>query len=108
MVQISAIDTGDLTWLCDASVRSASGTTKATFDRAEAAPLSNEYGSCKTVQAAFWPWLRPDSGLGFQAKVLKILLGVSLLDSSLDWSVMAGLVERRIRGKRVKSPLSGP
>ena len=34
-------------------------------------PLSSEYGTCKTVKARFWPWLRPDSGLGFQVEFLK-------------------------------------
>ena len=32
-------------------------------------PLSSEYGTHKTVNSTFWPGqLRPDSGLGFQAK----------------------------------------
>jgi len=32
-------------------------------------PLSSKVGIIETVKARFWPWL--DSGLGFQAKVLK-------------------------------------
>jgi len=33
-------------------------------------PLSREYGTFKTVKARCWPWLRPNSGLGFQVKVV--------------------------------------
>ena len=46
------------------------------------ASLSSEHGTGKTVKANLWPWLRPDSGLGFQVKVLKPFRAVlSLLGS---------------------------
>ena len=34
-------------------------------------PLPCEYGTYETVKARFWLWLWPDSGLGFQVKVLE-------------------------------------
>jgi len=39
-------------------------------------PLSSELGTNGTVKARFRPWLRPDSGRGFQVKVLKPFKGV--------------------------------
>ena len=34
-------------------------------------PLWSKYGTYRTAKARFWPWPRPDSGPGFQVKVVQ-------------------------------------
>ena len=50
-------------------------------------PLSSEYGTYKTVKARFWHWLRPESGLDFQAKVRETFsVNLSSLESGQGMS----------------------